>query len=369
MRTTIPISRAIANSGLLSKRGALKAIANGRVTLNGTLVREPIAQVVPGTDKVMLNGVPISTIRAPARMWQFHKPPGLITTSSDPKGRPTIFDALPKWMPRVMSVGRLDMDSEGLLLLTTSGPLAAHLERPASGFIRTYEAMVYTGIDRSITPQIVERIEAGLTLRDGTRFAPMQLELIDQPRTHLYDDPHSLIVGGRGIDDGTSDSVSDGSRSDEYRQWASMQLSEGKNREVRRAWEEFGFTTNRLIRVAYGPFGLGSLEPGQVSEVPEQIVLELLGGRDNTTMGMTRNGEANGETEQNDAAVAQPPDEYTSNHDGDGSREVGPEMGREKAIRERKPRRRRPTAALARALAAVESRSRLDPSRFVARRP
>jgi len=230
----ISLHKAIAANGSWSRRIAGALIVKGDVTLNGKVCRRPEIRVVP-TDEIRVKNQVIETSAPPARMWKYHKPPGLITTRHDPQGRPTIFDALPLDLPRVVSVGRLDVYSEGLMLLTTSGQLARQLELPSSAFIRRYNVLV-TG-SRHITSDIVMTLDRGLELPDGLKLKPI---------TAQVSPPHAT-----------------------GRRWVAMSLREGKKREIRRCWEYFGFGVSRLIRVGYGPFDLDHLPPGQFEKVAD----------------------------------------------------------------------------------------------------
>ena len=171
-------------------------------------------------------------------MWCYHKPTGLVTTHKDPQGRPTVFDSLPKYLPRVISVGRLDLNSEGLLLLTTDGGLARELEHPSKGWKRRYRVRIH-GI---LTPEMQKRLSKGILI-DGIRYAPCET-VVEQVK-------------------GTNS-------------WISITLTEGKNREIRKLMAFFGLEVTRLIRVSYGPFQLGNLEKGEVREVSKKMMKELL---------------------------------------------------------------------------------------------
>ena len=178
--------------------------------------------------------------REPARLWRYHKPPGLITTHKDPKGRPTVFERLPPGLPRVISIGRLDLTSEGLLLLTNDGALARELELPSSGVVRRYRARAFGRASQ----EKLDRLKDGITV-EGMVYGPIQAHL----------------DGGRGANI-----------------WITLELGEGKNREVRRVLEAIGLKVNRLIRTAYGPFELGDLAPGAAEEVPPRLVKALIAG-------------------------------------------------------------------------------------------
>jgi 23S rRNA pseudouridine2605 synthase len=233
------VAKVLARAGVCSRRDAERLIAEGRVTLNGKTLDTPAVKVT-AADKLAVDGRIVGS--APVtRLWRYHKPPGLVTTHRDPAGRPTVFDHLPKDLPRVISVGRLDLNSEGLLLLTNDGALARRLELPANAWRRTYRARAFGRIE--------------------------QAEL-----DHLKD---GISIGGvnyRGIDATLE-------RWQGANVWITLTLSEGKNREVRRVLEALGLKVNRLIRTAYGPFQLGTLAPGEVEEVPRRLLRAHLGER------------------------------------------------------------------------------------------
>jgi len=180
-------------------------------------------------------------------MWRYDKPRGLVTTHNDPLGRQTVFGTLPTTLPRVISVGRLDAESEGLLLLTMHGSLARSLELPSSGLERVYHCKIDTG-QREVSASMLDELRSGLTLADGTRLRPMLAEDADGPH---------------------------GGQRSRGRPWMRMLLTEGKNRKIRRVWEHFGFAKLSLVRTAYGPFALGSLSPGQLEEVCAEEVSAL----------------------------------------------------------------------------------------------
>ncbi|MGQ0660572.1 pseudouridine synthase, partial [Sphingosinicella sp.] len=219
-------------AGIASRREVERMIAEGRIAIHGELV------TTPATLLVSLAGVTVDSkaVRAPepARLFRYHKPAGLLTTERDPKGRPTIYDRLPKGLPRVMPVGRLDLNTEGLLLLTTDGELKRQLELPATGVERAYRARVFGDISQERLEQLIQGIEI-----DGIRYGPIDANL--ERRT------------GRNA-------------------WVEMRLREGKNREVRRVLEHLGLQVSRLIRTAYGPFPLADLPAGTVDEVRRQDV-------------------------------------------------------------------------------------------------
>jgi 23S rRNA pseudouridine2605 synthase len=233
------VARALARAGVASRRDAERLIEAGRVALNGQVLTSPAVTVGPD-DILTLDGQAVAD-REPARVWLYHKPPGLLTTHRDPKGRPTVFERLPPGMPRVISVGRLDLNSEGLLLLTNDGGLARELELPSAGVVRRYRARAFG----RVTQEKLDRLKQGVTV-DGIAYGAIEAHL----------------DGGRGSN-----------------VWISLALTEGKNREVRKVLDSIGLKVNRLIRLAYGPFELGELKLGEAEEVPARRVKQLIEGK------------------------------------------------------------------------------------------
>lgn len=232
------IAKVMAAAGLCSRRQAEAWIAEGRVMLDGRRVTTPATLVTPD-QTLVVDGKAIDGPQA-IRMWLYHKPAGLITTHSDEQGRATVFDRLPRELPRVVSVGRLDLNSEGLLLLTTSGALARQLELPDNAWKRRYRVR----IDGVPAPDVFAKLARGVTV-EGVRYGAIEAK---------------LDGGGEGRN-----------------QWLEMGLQEGKNREIRRVMEHFGFKVSRLIRLGYGPFQLGNLVRGGVREVQTRALKEALG--------------------------------------------------------------------------------------------
>ncbi|MDE0407192.1 MAG: pseudouridine synthase, partial [Alphaproteobacteria bacterium] len=226
------IAKRIARAGVCSRREAERRIIAGRVSLNGKPLRDPAVNVGP-QDEIEVDGALLAQPE-PARLWRYHKPAGLVTTDRDPEGRPTVFESLPPHLPRVVSVGRLDLASEGLLLLTNDGGLARELELPARGWVRRYRARVRGRVDEGR----LARLAGGLEI-DGWRYGPIAASLDEQR-------------GGNA--------------------WLTIGLAEGRNREVRRVLEHLGHPVNRLIRIAYGPFQLGHLPRGAVAEVKRKAL-------------------------------------------------------------------------------------------------
>ena len=231
------IAKAIADAGVASRRDAEAMILAGRVVLNGEVQRSPAVNVTH-RDSIIVDGKPLPKPER-TRLWLYHKPVGLVTTEKDEKGRRTVFDALPEELPRVMSIGRLDLNSEGLLLLTNDGAIKRRLELPSTGWLRKYRVRVNgRPADADLEP-----LRRGLVV-DGQRFLPMTVSLDRQQGANA---------------------------------WLTVGLREGKNREVRRAMEDIGLSVNRLIRVSYGPFQLGTLKPGAVEEVRRRVLRDQLG--------------------------------------------------------------------------------------------
>ena len=231
------IAKHIARAGICSRREAEKRIEEGRVTVNGEVVTGP-ALNVSATDSITVDGKPLPA-RQPARLWRYHKPRGLIVSARDDKGRQTIFDTLPDTMPRVLTVGRLDLDSEGLLLLTNDGGLARHLELPSTGWSRKYRVRV----QGQVNPEALPRLADGITI-DGIRYGKVAAQLDRQMASNA---------------------------------WLSIAIREGKNREVRKIMEHLGHQVSRLIRVSYGPFQLGDLPSGGVEPVKPRVLADQLG--------------------------------------------------------------------------------------------
>lgn len=228
------IAKVIAASGLCSRRDAERLIAEGRVILNGKKLTTP-AVTVSADDVITVDGKPVRATEA-VKLWLYHKPAGLVTTARDPQGRTTVFDTLPESLGRVISVGRLDLNSEGLLLLTNSGALSRHLELPSTGLPRAYRVRVFG----TATEADFDKLERGVTI-DGVRYRGIEIDAEEYGR-------------------------------ESRNQWLRITLHEGKNREIRRLMEYVGLQVNRLVRVSYGPFELGSLPRGKVSAVPPAVL-------------------------------------------------------------------------------------------------
>ncbi len=238
------IAKAIARAGLASRREAEAWIAAGRVAVNGEIISSP-ARNVTARDRVSVDGAPLPA-RQRTRLFLYHKPRGLLTTQADPQGRPTIFHRLPKSLPRLVSVGRLDFNSEGLLLLTNDGALARVLELPSTGWLRRYRARAHG----SVTQQQLDQLRSGITI-SGIHY---------------------------GAIDAALDRVQ-GSNVQASNLWLTFAIREGKNREVRNVLGHLGLEVTRLIRISFGPFQLGELAAGEVEEVPTRVLREQLGAR------------------------------------------------------------------------------------------
>jgi 23S rRNA pseudouridine2605 synthase len=230
------IAKWLARAGVASRRDAEKLLAEGQVRLNNVVITHPATFVTNG-DIVVVKGKVVDEPER-TRLWRYHKPDGLVTTHRDPEGRPTVFEKLRDRLPRVVSVGRLDLTSEGLLLLTNDGALARRLELPSTGWIRRYRVRVFGAVD--------QRSLAGLAngvMVEGVRYGPIEA----------------------GVDAVKGNTA-----------WLTVALREGRNREIRRVMQHLGLHVTRLIRVAYGPFQLGTLPRGEIEEVPARVLRDQL---------------------------------------------------------------------------------------------
>lgn len=248
------IAKVLARAGVASRRGAEAIIEAGRVQVNGKVITSPALNVT-ARDRIVVDNKPLAEPEPP-RIWLYHKPAGLVTTERDEKGRETVFDALPDDMPRVVSVGRLDINSEGLLLLTNDGELKRTMELPATGWLRRYRVR----IKGSISEAKLDELRAGIEV-DGVRYAPIEAKFDRQQGANA---------------------------------WLTVGLREGKNREIRRLMEAQGVVVNRLLRISYGPFQLGQLKPGAVEELKQRVVRDQMGLRDTPKAPMGRKSAAKG---------------------------------------------------------------------------
>jgi 23S rRNA pseudouridine2605 synthase len=231
------VAKRIARAGVCSRRDAERWIAAGRVAVDGTVLTSP-AVTVNKANVITIDGVALPEAQA-ARLFRYHKPAGLLTTAHDPEGRPTIYDRLPANLPRLMPVGRLDFSSEGLLLLTNDGGLKRRLELPATGWLRRYRVRVHGKVDEAKLAALARGIRV-----EGFDYGPIEAEM-DR-------------VQGSNV-------------------WLKVALREGKNREIRRIMDHFGWPVTRLIRLSFGPFQLGNLAEGAVEEVTGKVLKEQLG--------------------------------------------------------------------------------------------
>ncbi len=231
------IAKWLARAGIASRRDAEKMIAEGRVKLGGKVVETPATFITPG-DHVTVDGKQVAAPER-TRLFRYHKPDGLVTTHRDPQGRPTVFEKLPPGLPRLVSVGRLDLTSEGLLLLTNDGELARKLELPSNGWLRRYRVRVHGRIDEAALAALIR----GITV-EGVKYGPIEAGLDSRQGTNA---------------------------------WLTVSIQEGKNREIRRVMAHLGLEVTRLIRTAYGPFQLGILPRGAVEEVNAKVLREQLG--------------------------------------------------------------------------------------------
>ncbi|MCQ2740897.1 MAG: rRNA pseudouridine synthase [Alphaproteobacteria bacterium] len=234
---TMRLAKMMARSGVCSRRAAEDLIRQKRVTVNGEIVDTP-AFNVEETDNVLLDGEKLPKTEV-ARLWLYHKPVGLIVSHKDEKDRPIVFDHLPDGLPRVISVGRLDLNSEGLLLLTNSGELSRKLELPSNGWVRRYKVRVFGHVDAEKFACLQKGIEI-----DGVSYGAIKVQIESEQGANS---------------------------------WLMVSLTEGKNREIRKVMKYLGLEVSRLIRLSYGPFQLGSLPRGEVKEIPQKVLKEQLG--------------------------------------------------------------------------------------------
>jgi 23S rRNA pseudouridine2605 synthase len=239
------IAKWLSRAGIASRRDAEKLLGEGRVRLNNAVVTHPATFIQPG-DLVQVNGAVVD-MPDRQRLWRYHKPDGLVTTHKDPAGRPTVFERLPAHLPRVVSVGRLDLNSEGLLLLTNDGGLARRLELPANGWTRRYRVRVHGTVD----VRALKDLATGVVV-EGVKYGAIEAAV----------------------------DAKSGSNT-----WLSVSLNEGRNREIRRVMKHLGLETTRLIRVAYGPFQLGNLERGAVDEITGKVLREQVPDLDKAPRG------------------------------------------------------------------------------------
>ncbi len=234
------IAKVMARAGLCSRRDAERWIADGRVSVNGKAIDSPALNVLP-SDRIIVDGKPMNKegMKEP-RLFRYHKPSGLVTTHKDEEGRQTVFESLPDNLPRLISVGRLDLNTEGLLLLTNDGELSRFMELPATGWARRYKVRAYGRISQ----ERLDELKKGVTI-EGIKYASIDATLEKQQGDNA---------------------------------WMSITLTEGKNREIRRVMEYLGMRVNRLIRLSYGPFQLGNLKEGAVEEIKTKVLKEQLSG-------------------------------------------------------------------------------------------
>ncbi|MEN5083173.1 pseudouridine synthase [Bosea sp. TWI1241] len=231
------IAKVMARAGVASRRDSEAMIAEGRVSVNGTVIDSPALDVGPA-DVVLVDGEALPA-RERTRLWLYHKPRGLVTTNHDPEGRPTVFDALPEDLPRVLSIGRLDINTEGLLLLTNDGGLARMLELPETGWLRRYRVRAFG----QVTQDRLDTLRDGVTI-DGVHYGPV---------------------------------VAQFEREQGANTWLTVDLREGKNREVKTILEHLGLQVNRLIRISFGPFQLGDIPEGEAEEIRSRVLRDQLG--------------------------------------------------------------------------------------------
>jgi 23S rRNA pseudouridine2605 synthase len=293
-KTNMPgerIAKVIARAGLASRREAEAWIAAGRVAVNGAVISSP-ALNVSAADRIAVDGAPLRA-RERTRLFLYHKPRGLVTTHSDPEGRDTIFRALPRNLPRLISVGRLDINTEGLLLLTNDGGLARVLELPATGWLRRYRVRALGRVQQ----EALDRLRGGITI-DGIRYGPIEATLDREQGANV---------------------------------WLTFGIREGKNREVRKVLESLGLKVNRLIRVSFGPFDLGDLDDGAVREIETSELRAKLGDQIVAASGADFDA----------PVLEEKPEQSLPRHSRDGRRSEPGKREQTRPGNEKKPPRRR----------------------------
>src|SRR6476620_7365049 len=285
------IAKVIARAGLASRREAETWIAAGRVSVNGAIISSPALNVTP-SDQIAVDGAPLRA-RERTRLFLYHKPRGLMTTHSDPEGRDTIFRALPKGLPRLISVGRLDINTEGLLLLTNDGGLARILELPATGWLRRYRVRALGRVQQ----EALDRLRGGITI-DGIHYGPIEATLDREQGANV---------------------------------WLTFGIREGKNREVRQVLESLGLKVNRLIRVAFGPFDLGDIDDGAVKEIETSELRAKLGDQIVAASGADFDA----------PVLEEKPEQSLPRHSRDGRRSEPGKREQTRPGNEKKPPRRR----------------------------
>ena len=233
------IAKVLARAGLASRRDAEEMVTQGRVSVNGRIINSPALDVT-ANDVIAVDGTPLPP-RERTRLFLYHKPKGLMTTHADPEGRPTVFDNLPEGLPRLISIGRLDFNTEGLLLLTNDGGLARVLELPDTGWLRRYRVRAHGEVTQAQLDELKNGIEV-----DGVKYGPIDATLERDQGANV---------------------------------WLVFAIREGKNREVRNVMAHLGLDVNRLIRISYGPFQLGEIEEGKTEEVKTRVLRDQLGDK------------------------------------------------------------------------------------------
>ena len=285
------IAKYLASTGLESRRNIEKMIFDKQVSVNGVVLETP-ATLVDGTETILVNGKLVGS-RLPPRLWLYYKPRGLIVTHDDPEMRKTVFDALKHKIPRCVSVGRLDLDSEGLLLLSNVGSVIHYLESPKTGWDRCYKVRVFGKPDEPT----FDAMRQGVTIA-GIHYKPMQVsEIVPLPKI-----ASSFAAAAKASN----------SSKPPANNWLSMTLTEGKNREIRRVLDHFGLIVSRLLRIRYGPFTLGDLKTGELREVPYDVLVQHI---PQTVLDGTYSGRKNKNANQGQKVEEEEEEEDEENND------------------------------------------------------